>query len=347
MNTLRTLLPHALLLCTLGLPLVSGCSFTLTERKICPDGGCPEGTVDMASPVDMVQPRTDPNADGPYLVASQELTVPASLNLAQNKLTVVWPSDDGKTASAQQKRFPLVLMLPAQSLSQSQMRTYSDRLATHGIAVALVTASDERRQVRYRDSVLALIPYLAQMSDVKDRIIADHIGIFGYQLGGMIALSSVARSAGTLRSALVADPVAVLSFVEPLDGLGDATAVNLGRDTPLFVLGELLSKMSEPGILPCTPADANYEQFYSRVTGSAAAVTFPGATLADFVNTYPDNCGTPITDRSITLRVAVKLTTAYFQWTLLDRASAKDYLLGENWLLDRNRYGLTQVKKGI
>lgn len=344
MNTLRTLLPYALLsLLSLG----SSCSFSLPERMICKDDGCTSGNVDMAQPVDMVNPRTDPNADGPFLVASQDVTVPASLNLSQNKVTMVWPSDDGMNPSTKNATYPLVVMLPAQSLSPSQMRSYSDRLATHGIAVALVKASDERRQVHYRDSVVALIPYLVQMSDVKGKLSADRVGVFGYQLGGMIAVSSVVRSAGALRAAFVVDPVAVLSFVEPLDGLSEASLVNMGKDTPLFVIGEPTSKTSDPGILPCTPADANYEQFYSRVAGSATAVTFPGATLGDFVNTYPDNCGTPTMDRATTLRLTQKFATAYFQWTLLDRSSASDHLLGLGFAADRTLYGLSQAKKGL
>jgi hypothetical protein len=284
---------------------------------------------------------------GPFQVATQDLMVPPTLNLAANKLTIVWPSDDGMAPSAKKPSYPLTVMLPAQSLPLSQLRPYADRLASHGIAVALVKVSDERRQVRYRDSVLALLPYLTQTSEVKSLLIADHVGIFGYQLGGEVALSALSKTSLAIRSALVIDPVAVLSFVESLDALSDAAGIAQGRDRPLVMLGELLSKLGEPGVSPCTPPDANFEAFYARVAGSAAAITFNGATLGDFVSTYPDNCGLSSADRATTMRLALKLTTAYFQWTLLDRPAASDYLFGSNWNLDRSRYGLEQVKKGL
>jgi hypothetical protein len=239
-------------------------------------------------------------------------------------------------------------MLPAQSLPIVQLRSYADRLASHGIATALVKVSDERKQVGYRDSVLALLPHLTQSSEIKDKLIADHVGIFGYQLGGEVALSALSKTKLAIRSALVIDPVAVLSYVEPLDGLADAASISQGQDAPLMILGELISKVSsEPGISPCTPPGANFEAFYDRTGGSAAAITFGGATLGDFVSAYPDSCGLASADRATTLRLAVKLTTAYFQWTLLGKDAAKDYLFGSSWNLDRSRYGLDQVKKGL
>ena len=339
----------ALSLAALTLPLLAGCSFSVIERTVCGDASCqPLPPVsDMTMPPDLVNPRTDPNEAGPFQVASQELTVPGALNLSQNKLTLVWPSDDGMAPSMKQPSYPLVVMLPAQSLPLTQLRPYADRLASHGIAVALVKVSDERRQIRYRDSVLALLPHLTQASEVKDRLIADHVGVFGYQLGGMVALSALSKTTLAIRSALVIDPVAVLSFVESLDGLADSSAIAQGKDTPVVLLGELLSKIGEPGILPCTPPDANFEAFYSRVSGAAAAMTFNGATLGDFVLTYPDSCGLASADRATTMRLAIKFTTAYFQWTLLDRPAASDYLLGSAWNLDRSRYGLEQLKKGL
>lgn len=346
----RTSMRVALTLGALLWPLLGGCSFSVTERMVCADASScqpPSAIVDMATPPDLLNPRTDPNEAGPFQVASQELTVPANLNLSQNKLTMVWPSDDGMTPSAKNPSYPLVLMLPAQSLPLTQLRSYADRLASHGIASALIKVSDERRQVRYRDSVLALIPYLTQTSDVKDRLIADHVGAFGYQLGGEVALSALSKSTLAIHSAVLIDPVAVLSFVESLDGLNDAASVSQGKDAPLLFIGELLSKLSEPGILPCTPPDANFEAFYARVSGSAVAITVNGATLGDFVSTYPDNCGLPSADRATTMRLAIKLTTAYFQWTLLDRPTAQDYLFGSNWNLDRSRNSLEQVKKGL
>lgn len=351
MKQLRTSLRVALGVCAVTLPVLVGCSFSLTERMLCADAGSCTPTppvVDMTVPPDLLNPRTDPNEAGPFQVASQELTVPTTLGLAQNKLTLVWPSDDGMTPSTKNPSYPLVVMLPAQSLPIVQLRSYADRLASHGIATALVKVSDERKQVGYRDSVLALLPHLTQSSEIKDKLIADHVGIFGYQLGGEVALSALGKTKLAIRSALVIDPVAVLSYVEPLDGLADAASISQGQDAPLMILGELISKVSsEPGISPCTPPGANFEAFYDRTGGSAAAITFGGATLGDFVSAYPDSCGLASADRATTLRLAVKLTTAYFQWTLLGKDAAKDYLFGSSWNLDRSRYGLDQVKKGL
>lgn len=351
MKQLRTSLRVALGVCAVMLPIWAGCSFSLTERILCPDAGSCTPTppvADMTMLPDLLNPRTDPNEAGPFQVASQELTVPTTLGLAQNKLTLVWPSDDGMSPSMKSASHPLVVMLPAQSLPLAQLRSYADRLASHGVAVALVKVSDERRQVAYRDSVLALIPHLTQSSEVKDKLRASHVGIFGYQLGGEVALSALSKTTLAIRSALVIDPVAVLSFVEPLDGLADAAAISQSKDAPVLFLGELLSKVSsEPGVSPCAPPGANFEAFYDRVGGAAAAITFGGATLGDFVSAYPDSCGLASADRATTLRLSIKLTTAYFQWTLLERDAAKDYLFGSSWNLDRSRYGLDQVKKGL
>lgn len=348
MKNMRTLFPKLLLAGLFSLPVLSGCTFSLHERPVCPEGGCPPPTMaDMATAPDLLSSVADPNANGPFLFSNESLPVPTDLRLAQNTLSIVWPSDEGTVPSSKQPNYPLVVMMPAQSLSLSQMRSYADRLATHGIAVALVKVSDERRQIQYRDTVLSLVTFLTQQSSAKSRIAADRIGLFGYQLGGMVAASALSKGQGAFRSAFLVDPVAVLSFTEPLDALKDTASIAQGKQAPFALLGEVLSKVGEPGVLPCTPPDANFEQFYSKASGAAFAVVFGGATLSDFVGTYPDNCGTPTADRATTLRLAVKFAAAYFQWTLLDRLSARDYLLGDAFAQDGAKHNLTQNRKGF
>lgn len=333
----------------LALCVAAGCSFSLAERTVCINGECPQPNLpDQAlPPTDMNAERTDPNEAGPFLWAYQELSVPPSLYLQENKLAMMWPSDEGTNPSTKKPIMPLVVMLPAQNLSVTQLRPYAERLATHGIATALMKVSDERRQVQYRDLVLAVTQFLVQTSSVKGQIQSDRIGLHGYQLGGMVAGSALSKSGATFRSALLIDPVAVPSFVEPLDALKDVQSVALPKTGPLLLLGETLSKVGEPGLMPCTPADANYEQFFGKLGGAALALTLTGATHSDFVASYPDQCGTPTLDRATTRRLSIKYTTAYFQWTLLDRTAASEYLVGTFWTADRVLWNLASTSKGL
>ena len=46
-----------------------------------------------------------------------------------------------------------------------------------------------------------------------------------------------------------------------------------------------------------------------------------------------------------TKRLAMKYLTAYFQWTLLERPQARDYLTGPSFNTDASQYTITKTEK--
>ncbi|MFO0572362.1 MAG: hypothetical protein U1A78_00035 [Polyangia bacterium] len=336
------------LLGALAVAGAAGCSFSLSERAVCTDMECVPiirndgGTStlpDMAVYVD------DPSKAGPFRTVSVDQAMPTNIGLAGDKVTLVVPSDDGTRISSKQATYPLVLILPARTVDPMQMKVYAERLASHGFIACLLRAANEANHAQYRTSVGQTLYYLTgdMASMFKANLDKGKVGIVGHQLGGKIAFGLLLNNSSAVHAAFGIDPVN-----EPgnFDGLIDLGNVDTTSRKPIALLGEPLSKVPPAGLTACAPADQNYEKFYEAYKGSAISITFPGATLPDFVPGYVDStCGTATMGAAATQDLAVKYTTAYFQWTLLGKQRAREHLLGADFNQDKATYSLTSVNK--
>jgi hypothetical protein len=336
------------LLGALAVAGAAGCSFSLSERAVCTDMECvPINRTDGGTTTqpDMAVYVDDPGKAGPFRAASIDQAVPVNIGMAGDKVTLVVPSDDGTKISSKQTAYPLVLILPARSGDPMQMKVYAERLASHGFIACLLRAANEANHGQYRNSVGQVLYFLTgdTMSMLKTNIDKGKVGVVGHQLGGKIAFGLLLNNASAVHAAFGIDPVN-----EPgnFDSLSDLANVDTTGRKPIALLGEPLSKVPPTGLTACAPADQNYEKFYEAYKGSAVSITFPGATLPDFVPGYVDpTCGTATMGSAATQDLAVKYTTAYFQWTLLNKQRAREHLLGADFNQDKATYSLTSVSK--
>ncbi|MFO0579219.1 MAG: hypothetical protein U1A78_34900 [Polyangia bacterium] len=287
----------------------------------------------------------DPGKAGPFRTASIDQAVPVNIALYGDKVTLIVPSDDGTRISSKQAAYPLVLILPSRNVDPMQMKVYAERLASHGFIACLLRAANEANHSQYRSSIGQALYFLTgdMTSMLKTNIDKGKVGIVGHGLGGKIAFGLLLNNSSAVHAAFGIDPVN-----EPgnFDGLIDLANVDTTGRKPIALLGEPLSKVPPAGLTACAPADQNYEKFYDAYKGSAVSITFPGATLPDFVPSYVDpTCGTATMLAATTQALAVKYTTAYFQWTLLGKQRAREHLLGADFNQDKATYSLTSVSK--
>jgi pimeloyl-ACP methyl ester carboxylesterase len=327
---------------------VAGCSFNLPARSSCTNGSSCSGT-DMGT-IDMAPDYNDPSAAGAYKVAAMPLSIANSLQLMSGT-TLYMPSDNGSTLSRQHSTFPAVLMAPALRMTDfSQMAPYANRLASHGIVVIQYRPADESDQISYRMAGLDIINALAANMEpaVANHIDTSHIGLAGYDLGAEMSVAIAAQNPAVAGLFLI-DPK-ILNASDntvQINGLQEMGRVKLANSGTVVMLGEDISNTSMVGAPPCTNDNINYKAFYSNSMTSTIEIVFPNAAHADFVNVYPDplQCGGGTMMPSDTQNLAIKYMSAYFQWTLLGQTTAMDYLSGQNFQNDKQKYGLTRQNK--
>lgn len=332
--------------------MAEGCTFSLSERAVCTDMGCvpvssdkPDLRMPTTPPPDLAMYVDDPSKTGPFQVATKDQTLPNNVGLAGDKVTLLLPSDNGTDLSAKSPSYPLVLILPARSQFAEQLKMYGERLASHGFIAGLVRVNNEGNHDQYRTSIAQTLFYLTgdAGSMFKDKIDKSKVGVMGHQLGGKIAFGLLLNNGMSIHAAFGLDPV---NDPGNFDALQELANVDVNGRKPIGLLGEPLSKVPPSMLTACAPADRNYEKFYDAYKGNAVAVTFPGSTLPDFAMNYVDpTCGMATMPVQTTQQLAVKYTTAYFQWTLLSKQRAREHLLGADFDLDKTAYQLTNQNK--
>lgn len=328
----------------LGSLLGSGCSFNLPPRTICTTADC---TGDMGSPGDMTKDPADPNLPGSFQVATIGIN-PAQPQLAIGRLYL--PSDNGSSLSSRMPKYPFVLLAPAQYLDIDQLAVYAQRLASHGIVVALYRPLLESDQSAYRQTGLDLITYLLGGTEpaVTTRLDATHIGLAGYELGAEIsvAIANMVPQTQTVRGLFLLDPQQVAALNNPINGPDEMSRVRLANSQPALIVGEQVGKVGPLGMPPCTPSASNYEQYQNMSPAGTVVLNFTTASYPDFVDSFPAvSCGVGTMAKAQTQRLAIKYMAAYFQWSLLERAAAQPYLTGTGFDADAKQYPINRTIK--
>lgn len=317
------------------------------------DLAAPPGADLSGAPADLSPSGADPSKPGPRRTTSFALRVPVTANATLN-ITVIGPSEDAQNLSMTGAPFPLVVVSPGFSLPTSQFLVYGERLASHGFVAVhqeYRAAGDHAQSQRDTAALLdwLITPTGASAPRVQGRVDGKRVGLTGHSLGGKISLLTAQRDA-RVKALITIDPV---DGQPPLGGMQPAALPGMGNillpaGVPLGFLGETASKA---GIMPCTPANQNYEVLYQAARAPAFAVTFARAGHMDFVNDY-QSCGIVCTvcsagdaPKTRTRDLAVKYVAAYFLWTLAGDSAARAHLYGAAFDRDQATGAVSRVDK--
>lgn len=188
--------------------------------------------------------------------------------------------------------FPLVLFSPGFLLHGAAYRGTGELLASHGMAVALLTYSvnlftvDHRLLVQDLLFVIKALPNAAEARGVA--IDRERIGLVGHSLGGKLSFLAAAEE----------PTVRAVAGLDPVDG-GPPGANDPARFPRA---AEHMAKINVPKLLigaerggetrflfPCAPQDANYQKLFDAAVNAVWEVTQLGAGHMDYLDN-PD-CG--------------------------------------------------------
>lgn len=326
-----TRLLRALGLCHVLL-LLGACGAQEQEIDGCQEAPC---TSDPLTPTPQAA-GVNPGQPGARRTARFDLTVPIAGGSL--RVTITGPSDNGSALSSVGAPHPLVVFSPGFNIPRSQYTSYADRLASHGIVAVLQTARAEANHTQYRDDTRKLLDWLitptgSDAPRVKGLLDGARIGVAGHSLGGKISLLVAAQDA-RVKGVLAIDPVDGGAAPQAKDQL---SMIRLPAGVPLGVLGETLSKSG--GLMPCTPADRNYEVLYAAAPAPVFAIRFLKAAHTDFVDRPSSGCFACLfctggSGQARTRDLAVKYTAAYFLLALRRQSEVQTYLSGEEFAKD-------------
>lgn len=227
---------------------------------------------------------SDPLPPGPFPVRSAAFSL---LDAERGRrVEVVLVAPQGGDLS------PIVLFSPGFLLSGSAYQSTAELLASHGIAVALLTyevnlfTADHR--VLAQDLRFALSALPAAAAEHGIAVDRERVGLAGHSLGGKLSFLAAAEERH----------VQAVAGLDPVDGGAP------GTDDPLRFprAADRIEEIAVPKLLlgaerggevrfgtPCAPREFNYERLYERTTAPAWEVTQLGAGHMDYLDN--PNCG--------------------------------------------------------
>lgn len=221
---------------------------------------------------------------GPFSTITFEFRLADSARTRWVDIILVAPRGEGT--------FPFVLFSPGFLLSGSAYRSTGELLASHGIAVALLTydvnlfTADHRVLAQDLRFVLDQLTGAAEAHGVAlDR---ERVGLVGHSLGGKLSFLAAAEEPS----------VRAVAGLDPVDGGAPGTddPVRFPRaadrmeeiPVPKLLIGAERGGETQFGI-PCAPREANYERLFERAAAPAWEVTQLGAGHMDYLDN--PNCG--------------------------------------------------------
>ncbi len=221
---------------------------------------------------------------GPFPVQATEFTLRDPSRGRGVQVLLVAPQGSERAA--------LVLFSPGFLLSGAAYRGTGEILASHGIAVALLTydvnlfTADHRVLAADLRFVLRALPPEAGARGVA--LDPERIGLVGHSLGGKLSFL-VAAEEPAVRAVAGLDPVdGGAPGVNDPARFPSAVAVMDRVQVPVLLLGAERGGVVRFGT-PCAPPEGNYTKFFARASGPALEVTQLGAGHMDYLDD-PD-CG--------------------------------------------------------
>lgn len=187
---------------------------------------------------------------------------------------------------------PLVVLSPGFLLGGGAYRGTGELLASHGIAVALLTYDVNLLTVNHRvlaadlRFVLEALPAEAAVRGVfLDR---ERMGLAGHSLGGKLSFLVAAEEPS----------VRAVAGLDPVDGGAPGTVDPVRFPSAVAVMDRVKARVllvgaERGGVVrfgtPCAPPEVNYTKFFAQAPGPALEVTQVGAGHMDYLD--DPNCG--------------------------------------------------------
>jgi len=284
----------------------------------------------------------EPSGQGPFALVAHEFAV---RDLDRNRTVEVLllsPAGEGKA--------PFVLFSPGFLLSGRAYRGTGELLASHGIAVALLTydmnlfTADQRLLADDLRFVLRALPSAAAARGVDPD--PERIALAGHSLGGKLSFL-VAPDEPTVRAVVGLDPVD-----GGASGIDDPARFPRAADRmeeitiPKLLIGAERGGKARFGI-PCAPREFNYERLYERTTAAAWEATQLGAGHMDYLDNpdcgFPCSLCVPGTDPTQAREAAQAYLVLFFRAHLVGEVGAQDDL--EARLEEDEAAGLVRVRR--
>jgi len=259
------------------------------------------------------------SVQGPYAFVAHEF---ALRDPARNRTVEVV-----LVAPVAKEPVPFVVFSPGFLLSGRAYRGTGELLASHGIAVALLTydvnlfTADHRLLAGDLRFALSALPRAAAERGVV--LDPDRVGLAGHSLGGKLSFLVAPDAPG----------VRAVAGLDPVDGGAP------GADDPVRFprAAERMGEIAAPKLLvgaerggevrfgtPCAPREANYQRLFERAASAAWEVTQFGAGHMDYLD--DPNCGlacslcVPGVDPGTTRAAAQAYLLLFFRASLLGEA---------------------------
>ncbi len=226
-----------------------------------------------------------PGDPGPYAVRELELELRDPARGRKVDAWVVLPQGEGP--------YPWVVFSPGFLLSGRDYRRLGQHLASHGLAVALLTYDVNLFNVDHTVLVQDLRLALAELLRHEATALfldPERMGLVGHSLGGKLSFLAAAEE----------PRVKAVAALDPVDGGGGGTdPARFPRVTPermklvqvpVLLLGAELARLTRLG-MPCAPEADNYQRFFEAANAPAWEITQRGVGHMDYLDN--PNCGLP------------------------------------------------------
>lgn len=279
---------------------------------------------------------------GPFPTSLTEFQLADPARNRRVEVLLVFPDGEGP--------LPFVAFSPGFLLSGRDYRSTGALLASHGIAVALLTydvnlfTADHRVLAEDLRFVLRALPSAASERGVA--LDPERVGLAGHSLGGKLSFL-VAAGEPAVRAVAGLDPVdgGAPGIDDPIR-FPSAVAQIAGVAAPVLLLGAERGRLVRLGP-PCAPPEMNYTQFFAQAANPTLEVTQIGAGHMDYLDN-PD-CGfacavcAPGADSTRTRQAAQAYLVLFFRAHLVgDDGAVLDL---RAWLEEDQKRGFVQVRE--
>ncbi len=293
---------------------------------------------------------------GPYAVEETRMDLVDATRDREMGLLIFYPAGLGAGApQAVQTPSPVVVFNHGFLLGAEVYRSYGERLASHGLVVALPTFPMTFFNVHHGELALdvrfVVDTLLAESGDpssaLHGRIDEARIGLSGHSLGGKLSLLE-AVSDERIRAIGVLDPVDTGNplFENPRRYPSVAPELMPQIRAPLLIVGaELGDRLVS--FSPCAPADDNYQRFFEAANPPAIEITQLDVGHGQYVDEGAESatmaCAVGDVSDDWVRSSSVAYLTAFFLDTLFDEPGASAWL--EQRLDEDERAGRIIVRR--
>jgi dienelactone hydrolase len=278
-----------------------------------------------------------PDEPGPFQVTEYREHLTDSSRDREMDLLVFYP-DLGGESESRPDGCPLIVFNHGFLLGAEAYRSYGERLASHGLVVALPTfpmSFLNVHHVKLAEDVRFVLDHCLRLDlepggPLSGMIHEASIGASGHSLGGKLSLLEACTD-GRIGAIAVLDPVDTGNPIFDNPRIFPSVAPELmpQMHVPLLFVGAELGKVLVT-FSPCAPEKDNYQRFYEAANPPAIEVTQLGVGHGQYVDPGAEaatmSCAVgSVSDESVRAS-SVAYLTAFFLGHLSGDAAALEWL---------------------